>query len=782
MIKNLLSSLQEQTAGLDGSVSRDEFQVTPEAVVPLDADRRSDLVSYVLQHTSEAHTFKTAKGLKGIVYYDARGRGTTSVMDEMSDETVVFLAKQKGYEFVTDGAVVPDPVGAGYEHPQTESTLTEAKLLSRKKFYAALQDMVGQGFKLRGTLPSSPKKLADETYGKKSMMYISWVDNAERKRAEAELTKRGFKVNRSYHPGSGTTSVQVSYFKGWHWDEEVESQVGSILSEASGLDEKENLNVWKKTAERLLKHNKGKGQDDFYYRAYMRAVIQGNKAQATHIAKEFKGGMAARVAIIDQFGMSEDLDEGNGVTLKLKPGEDDYWFVMLGGKKVGGVSKDSKGGFDGSKRSGPKDKSHRSGFKNKEAAGAWVAGVKTEASGTIGDKWSVGPITWKLDGDKLELGSIKHIRAFDAIRDLARKKGHKVTARPGTKMISFTGLSAGGGSTLVKQIRKMLEWEELEEDEGGEMMAAHKRAAKAMSTVQGARRQFGDGWASSVTMGPGRRAIYLTVGISSDPKSGGQVIWLGVDLSGFGQERGWVAKDVERNEVKRAAAAFRRYSSDVTTISAENGVCRTHATVPSDKVAQAVKALPAMAKKFAQDVWKTRMSEVVESIDEDVWKKLHKEFPDWPLGDLKDAARSTSPRMSGDGAKVQKRYKALMNEEAEPLEEKIQVIHPYAHGMWVIRVEDALKAKLGKQFTWKKPILTSGSNRLIYRWSGRRSRGQLMPRTFRLQIDLDAGRDLFDVEIVLMDPQGEVVQKKTYRQVYIDQVVDPSFLTGWLRR
>jgi ElaB/YqjD/DUF883 family membrane-anchored ribosome-binding protein len=42
-----------------------------------------------------------------------------------------------------------------------------------------------------------------------------------------------------------------------------------------------------------------------------------------------------------------------------------------------------------------------------------------------------------------------------------------------------------------------------------------------------------------------------------------------------------------------------------------------------------------------------------------LWKKLHKEFPDVPLGDLKDTATSVSPRMSATGKKIQKRYLTL---------------------------------------------------------------------------------------------------------------------------
>jgi len=46
----------------------------------------------------------------------------------------------------------------------------------------------------------------------------------------------------------------------------------------------------------------------------------------------------------------------------------------------------------------------------------------------------------------------------------------------------------------------------------------------------------------------------------------------------------------------------------------------------------------------------------------DVWRKLQREFKDWPLGELKDAASSVSPSMSVEARKVQVRYQELVKE------------------------------------------------------------------------------------------------------------------------
>lgn len=61
--------------------------------------------------------------------------------------------------------------------------------------------------------------VGDETYGHKSMMYIYWGNEDTAKEGEIFLKKNGFNPT-SYIKSNPTTSeVQVSYFKGWHWDE-----------------------------------------------------------------------------------------------------------------------------------------------------------------------------------------------------------------------------------------------------------------------------------------------------------------------------------------------------------------------------------------------------------------------------------------------------------------------------------------------------------------------------------------------------------------------------------
>jgi hypothetical protein len=87
---------------------------------------------------------------------------------------------------------------------------------SKKQLFEVLEKIIGQEFDLR------TGGVSDETYGKKSFIYLWDVkDNfgVEREKLELALEAEGFKVMRDYYPGSQTLEIQVSYFKGWHWDE-----------------------------------------------------------------------------------------------------------------------------------------------------------------------------------------------------------------------------------------------------------------------------------------------------------------------------------------------------------------------------------------------------------------------------------------------------------------------------------------------------------------------------------------------------------------------------------
>ena len=84
-----------------------------------------------------------------------------------------------------------------------------------------LFNVLGEGFR-KTDVGIGKYGIDDETYGKKSFIYffnISYNWGVGRETFEDLLRRWGFKPNRKYCPRGDATEVQVSYFKGWHWDE-----------------------------------------------------------------------------------------------------------------------------------------------------------------------------------------------------------------------------------------------------------------------------------------------------------------------------------------------------------------------------------------------------------------------------------------------------------------------------------------------------------------------------------------------------------------------------------
>ena len=64
--------------------------------------------------------------------------------------------------------------------------------------------------------------ISDETYGRRSFLYFYNIETEwgySRKMFESLLTRWGFKCNPRWYKEADATEVQVSYFKGYHWDE-----------------------------------------------------------------------------------------------------------------------------------------------------------------------------------------------------------------------------------------------------------------------------------------------------------------------------------------------------------------------------------------------------------------------------------------------------------------------------------------------------------------------------------------------------------------------------------
>ena len=89
-------------------------------------------------------------------------------------------------------------------------------LKSRKALYEALVALRIPGI----VVPEGGHtKMSNEVYGKKAMIYVYCSSVGQRVEAEKALEAQGFKTQPDYDIGHPTMAVQVSWFKGYHWDE-----------------------------------------------------------------------------------------------------------------------------------------------------------------------------------------------------------------------------------------------------------------------------------------------------------------------------------------------------------------------------------------------------------------------------------------------------------------------------------------------------------------------------------------------------------------------------------
>jgi hypothetical protein len=87
---------------------------------------------------------------------------------------------------------------------------------SKTKLFADLEKIDPVYFK---GVNLNDTNISNETYGRDSRIYIRCETFADRKSLENKLERLGYKIDPNYSPSDNRLEVQVSYFKGWHWDE-----------------------------------------------------------------------------------------------------------------------------------------------------------------------------------------------------------------------------------------------------------------------------------------------------------------------------------------------------------------------------------------------------------------------------------------------------------------------------------------------------------------------------------------------------------------------------------
>lgn len=90
-------------------------------------------------------------------------------------------------------------------------------LKSKKRLFADLAALLPDAFSEAPVKGLEHPRIDDETYGKKSFIYIAFRSCEERQVMEEALRCWGWNPDRRYSPGSGRAEVQVSYFKGQRW-------------------------------------------------------------------------------------------------------------------------------------------------------------------------------------------------------------------------------------------------------------------------------------------------------------------------------------------------------------------------------------------------------------------------------------------------------------------------------------------------------------------------------------------------------------------------------------
>jgi len=112
----------------------------------------------------------------------------------------------------------------------------------------------------------------------------------------AEMLKDG-----KFEKGKSMTVDEVAAVVGPEFKEMNEDPPASVVKLREEMSKTAAIN-WTTVATSLLKASKGLTEEDFHYRAYLRAIISDDSATAKHLVSKFKGAEKARDELIDEAG------------------------------------------------------------------------------------------------------------------------------------------------------------------------------------------------------------------------------------------------------------------------------------------------------------------------------------------------------------------------------------------------------------------------------------------------------------------------------------------------
>ena len=115
MFDRMTKLIEQQNA--DGAIRHAEFDPPESTLTSLSDEARAQLISFIDETTPDRHRVQMADGGSAIVYFDTRGRATSGVLTDLSDDELTWIAQSRNWK----GFSLPPTGDTGYRTPVQES-------------------------------------------------------------------------------------------------------------------------------------------------------------------------------------------------------------------------------------------------------------------------------------------------------------------------------------------------------------------------------------------------------------------------------------------------------------------------------------------------------------------------------------------------------------------------------------------------------------------------------------------------------------------------------------